>query len=210
MDPLVEHQRRLAFREWNQRRRDNIHANVTAADVLQLHGVNLQRGGLQSEQISCPFHGDDRHPSAKYFPGDGDRRSGVWCYVCHERWDALLLWKKFRGTERFSELLREIERAFGLTPPEAHGIPERPPEYDPLVDEVRQLFETAERRLREYRSSLPLPTVLKLGQLLDHTQYYLDKKQITLAVAKERLTAVQDRIKKLRKPSAATPADPQR
>src|SRR5262245_41520556 len=143
LNPLAEENRRSAFREWNRRRLANIHAHVTAADVLMRNGVALQHGGSHAEQISCPFHGYARRPSAKYNPVDGERRSSVWCFVCHERWDALGLWKKYTGTEKFTDILREMERAFGVTPPEANALPEQEAPYDPLVEQVQQLFETA-------------------------------------------------------------------
>lgn len=208
IDGLTEHRRRTAIREWNKRRLANILTHVSAADVLIRHGVSLQRDGTQPEQISCPFHGNDRKPSAKYFPEEGDSRSHVWCFVCHEHWDVLGLWKKFTGTERFTEILWQLERAFGVTPPEAHGMPEPEAPYDPMVGEVQLLFDSAERRLREYRDLFSLEAHLKLGQILDHTAYYLDRKQITHAIAKERLTALHSKIEsKLRTARAKAPAD---
>lgn len=210
VDGLAEHSRRTAIHEWNKRRLANIHAHVSAADVLIRHGVSLQRNGEQPEQISCPFHGNDKKPSAKYFPIDGDSRSHVWCFVCHEHWDAIKLWKKFSGTERFTEILWQLERAFGVTPPEAHGIPEPEEPYDPMVDEVQQLFEVAERRLREYRGAFTLEAHLKLGQILDYTRYHLDGRQITLSTAKGRLTALHVKIKSKVRASAEASADPKR
>lgn len=210
IDGLAEQSRRTAIHEWNKRRLANLHAHVSAADVLIRHGVSLQRNGEQPEQISCPFHGNDKKPSAKYFPADGNKHSSVWCFVCHEQWDALTLWKKFNGTERFTEILWQLERAFGVTPPEANGIPEAEEPYDPMVDEVRQLFEVAERRLREYRDLFALEAHLKLGQILDHTQFYLDSRQITLETAKQRLTALHIKIKSKVKERAAAATDTER
>ncbi len=207
IDPAAEERRRSSRREWNKQRLANIHMHVTAADVLMKNGIELQRGGTQSEQISCPFHGDDRRPSAKYFPPERDKPSAVWCFVCHERWDALTLWKKFSGTEKFTEILREIERAFALTRPEPHQLPDAEEPADPLVDEVQQLFKVAERRLREYRHCFAMESHLKLGQIIDYTLYHLERKQITLATAKERLEAVHARLKKSRVPRATTPSD---
>jgi hypothetical protein len=209
IDSLAEDNRRSAHREWRKRRLANIRANVSAADVLVRFGVELHRGGTQPEQISCPFHGTDSSPSAKYFPEEDDSLSGVWCFVCHERWDVIKLWKKFSGTENFSEILRQIEREFGLTVPEANTVPEPEPEPDPLVDEVKQLFSFAEQRLREYRDCFTLQSHLKLGQLLDYTYSHVERKQISLATAKDRLTAVHAKIKKVRRPRATALADPE-
>lgn len=204
IDGLAEHGQRAARHEWNRRRLANIHRHVSAADVLARHGVSLQRNGTQAEQISCPFHGDDRRPSAKYFPEESDSRSHVWCFVCHERWDAVTLWKRFTGTEKFREVLWQMERAFGVTPPEGIELPEAEAPYDPLVDEVAQLFEVAERRLREYRELFTLHQHLKLGQLLDYTRYNFDAGKITLATAKERLALIHTKIKQRARAEAST------
>ena len=160
------------------------------------HGVTLRRGGAQAEQISCPFHGTDNRPSAKYFPDDGDSASHVWCFVCHENWDAIGLWKKFTGTERFGEVLWQLERAFGLTTPESplNAPREEEPLPDPIAVEVEKLLGVCEQRLREHRESLEMTTHLRLGSLLDHTRFYFERKQIDSSVALERLGQIARRI----------------
>lgn len=188
---------RSAVREWVKLRVANIRDCVSAADVLARNGVTLRMNGAHSEQISCPFHGTDNHPSAKYFPDEGDSHSHVWCFVCRENWDAIGLWMKFTGTERFTENLRQMERAFGLTVPESPTtvVKQDATVSDPLADEVRHLFEVCENRLKEHRDRFELTSHLKLGALLDHTRFYLNQGQINHTVAKERLGLVLNRLR---------------
>jgi hypothetical protein len=184
------------FRDWYKLRAANIRSHVSAADVLSRNGVTLRRHGSAAEQISCPFHGTDSHPSAKYFPEEGDSQSHVWCFVCHENWDAIGLWKKFTGTERFTDILRQIERDFGLTvpdPPLTRGEDERRVE-DPLAVEVERLLDSCERLLREHRDSFELTRHLKLGSILDLTRHHLERGRIDMQTGKQRLSQIANRI----------------
>lgn len=186
-----------AFRAWYKLRVANVRSNVSAADVLTRHGVTLRRNGTHAEQISCPFHGQDRHPSAKYFPEEGDSPSHVWCFVCHERWDVIGLWKRFTGTERFTEILRQLERGFGLTvpePPITEPSADEASRYDPVAADVERLLAVCESRLREYRDSFEMQSHLRLGSLLDQTRYYLERGHIDNATAKQRLSQIAKRI----------------
>jgi DNA primase len=186
-------QRSQAFRQWLNARREHIHAHVTAADILSLNGVILRRSGAQEEQISCPFHGADNKPSARYHPESSRGPSGVWCFVCHERWDCIKLLQKFSGC-RYMEALFQIEKNFSLTPPEPGDIGGIEDPYDPLQEEVDQLFEVCETRLRENREKFDLTAHLKLGSMLDHTRYRLDHGAVPLVEAQKRLTQILGKI----------------
>lgn len=193
-----------AMQLWMKARVENIHSHVSAYDVLYKHNVILAKGGRQEEQISCPFHGADTHPSARFFPDATDSRSHVWCFVCHENWDAIGLWKKFNGTEKFSEVLFEIEKAFGLKQPESQ-IPEsiRDPR-NPLREEVERLLEACEYRLRIERDQLEMLTHLKFGALLDQIHLGLAKGQL-LEELKTRLELILQKIgEKVRATSTKT------
>ncbi len=105
---------------WIAQRVEAIKEHVSAHDVLRRGGVNLGKGDNEEEQFSCPFHGQDRRPSARVYPADANNPSHAWCFVCQERWDAITLWRKFNGGEdrHFTQILSEIERAYGLETPE--------------------------------------------------------------------------------------------
>ena len=151
--------------EWMSTRVENIHEHVGAADVLAYHGVGLKRDGEREEQISCPFHGEDKRPSARYFPDDGDSRSHVWCFACHKRWDAIGLWIEFNGKEKFSKSLFEIEKAFSLTTPNA---PRGKKEVeDHFKEPYERLLEACENVLRSNQDSFDMQSHLRLGHLVD-------------------------------------------
>lgn len=181
------------IRAWFAARKAQIHHHVTAAQVLARYGVSLRHGGDIEEQISCPFHGTDRKPSARYFPTSGRSMSHVWCFVCHENWDAIGLWKKFTGTEKFGHVLGELERAFGLTPP-AHGLSAPEPERDPLEEEVARLLDKCEGMLRAERGALSMSAALKLGSVLDGVRFDVDQGRLALPEARVRATKLLQTI----------------
>ena len=201
-------EREAAFKAWMQARVAQIRDQISAGDVLSKHGVELRKHGNQEEQISCPFHGADKKPSARYFPESAQSTSHVWCFVCRERWDVFKLWMKFTSEEKFGATLSQIERAFGLTPPETSSIPDMEPEYDPLKDTVDSLFDLCEKSLREYRGVFEMLPALKLGSILDQTRYRLDRGSLNLKQTEERLRMVFDKILKVVKHAKAA-ADPQ-
>jgi len=191
-EAFAEQERSLAIQQWMKDRVSNIHKHVTAADVLERHGVTLKKHGNQEEQISCPFHGKDQHPSARYYP-EGKGLSGVWCFVCRERWDAIGLWKRFNGETKFSELLFHIEKGFGITPPEAH-LPSIEEECDLFRSEVENLLEVCENRLREEQNHFDMQTYFKLGAILDRLWYAVEHNTLEMGKAKAHLEQVLSKI----------------
>lgn len=184
-----------AMRRWVTARIDQIHAQVTAHDVLRRNGVNLKQGGSQrEEQFSCPFHGKDNKPSARVYPSSARGPSHVWCYVCQEKgWDCITLWKKFSGFEgRFTALLAQIERDFGLAIPEAPPAGYEEPDDEP--DELPGLFEICERRLRGAKAAFDMKGYLTVGSVLDKLYTALESGQMPREQAKAQLQKVLDKI----------------
>jgi hypothetical protein len=188
-----EKDQRDAFRRWIQVRADTVRSTVTVYEVLERNGVRLRRGDRE-EQIACPFHGQDRKPSARVYPETTRGPSHVWCFVCRERWDAIGLWKKFTGeTVKFTRILGEMERAFGILPPE------RPPSEidngeDPELIELDLLFDTCERRLKGARDSFDMQGYLRVGLILDRLYLQTSDGTLSAAKAKEVLRRVLDKI----------------
>jgi hypothetical protein len=193
-DAFAENERNLAIQQWMKDRVENIHQLVSVVDVLAYHGVHLQKGGHQEEQLSCPFHGDDRKPSARFYPNNKHGRTGIWCFVCREQWDVISLWKKFNGESKFSELLFNIEKAFGITPPESNISKSLEDESDPLQEEINNLFDTCDNRLREERDQFDMATHLKLGSIVDQLRYALDNKVLPPNTIKTHLEQVLNKI----------------
>jgi hypothetical protein len=185
---------------WLKLRAHAIKDRVEAFDVLRLHKVELVHRGTRPESFSCPFHGADRHPSCRYHPRDGRDSSHVWCFVCQELWDPITLWRKFNGDgdiqQGFSRALTEMERHFGVTPPPMPKVEDIdvPDEDDPVVVEVKQLFEVCEARLRENRQSFAVKSFLTLCVLLDrlYRSYRIGK--LTPADTRHHLRRMLDKI----------------
>lgn len=171
---------------WYQERVANIHARVTAYDVLRLNGISLkQTSDNRAEQMACPFHGADEHPSARVHPSEDGKPSHVYCFVCKEKpWDAITLWRKFNGTDKpFSRILTEIEKAYGLeTPQQPESLRDiLPPEVDIVREEFDRKYEVAERRLLDakdvFRELGDLRGYLTLGQVLDKVLFQVEKQK---------------------------------
>lgn len=180
-----------ARRIWYQRRKEAIHSRVSAYDVLRHNGVDLnQSTDDREEQISCPFHGEDKKPSARVYPEDGDRPSHVWCFVCQAKgWDAIGLWRQFNGGPencKFSQALSGIERAFGMPtpePPTGESVAEqgRPKVVeDPSLDGFKAKYVLCEKRLVHCKASFQhlgdMAGYLAAGSILDKAKYRVDTK----------------------------------
>ena len=184
-----------AFRQWVRERIDQIRRQVSCEDVLARNGVRLRYGGHKAEQFSCPFHGKDNKPSTRFYPSEGGKPEGVWCFVCQERWDCIALFKKFEQFEGpFTRLLSTMERSFGLTTPEMPREATRLDPDEPLHAEVEQLFDVCERRLLGSRESFSMRSYLALGSILDRLRFRLEHGQTTGPDARQVLQQVLGKI----------------
>jgi hypothetical protein len=108
------------FQEWVKQRSDAVRDVYTAFDCLQEngHGEHLS-DDITATQISCPFHGADRRPSARYYPASSRGSSSVRCFKCQESWDSINLYAKFKNL-RYMDALSSLEKRFRIK------IPRRP------------------------------------------------------------------------------------
>lgn len=191
---------RKARHAWFQARIEQIHRTVSAYDVLLRHGVSLKGSGAREEQFSCPFHGVDRKPSARFYPESARSPSHAWCFVCQERWDAIALWRKFNGgeTSTFSRALSEIERTFGLEVPDqpedmAKGRPK-----DSALEEFDTILAACEGRLRTaktaYRKLDDMMGYLSASSIIDKVSFRVDERILTPAQGTEALRRLMDKI----------------
>jgi hypothetical protein len=169
-----------AQKEWFRQRIAAIHTRVTAYDVLRRHGVGLTQGGEdREEQISCPFHGEDKKPSARIYPERPENPSHVWCFVCQESgWDAIGLWRKFNNLT-FGQAVGRLEREFGLETPEVpEGLWETPVKVDTERDRFQRYYLACEARLLackpSYRKLGDMAGYLNVGSILDRTKHRVD------------------------------------
>lgn len=194
--------RQQTYRRWIQERIQRLHETVQAHDVLRHFGVDVDDREMQ---ISCPFHGADKKPSARVYMRNGERHSHVWCFVCQEPWDCIALWRKFMADDApFTRALWQMEQAFGLDKID-------PPEYvqwesethqgtTETKDDITRLFEVCERRLRENKGSFEMRPYLTLGTVMDRLlQEWEDGKASSdkvKAVLRKVLDKIGERVRK--------------
>ncbi len=194
---LGENDARDAAHRWIQARAENIRKAVSAHDILRRNGIKLRYNEDREEQFSCPFHGVDRHPSARVYPETVKGPSHVWCFTCHENWDVFKLWAKFSGSgdQKFTRILAELERAFGITPPERPPTAAEMADYvDPAVIQTELLFNVCEDRLQRSKGAFDMKAHLTLGSILDRLRYSFEHGGITPEKTKVVLQQVLDKI----------------
>jgi hypothetical protein len=204
-DAQRDHDREKIFRDWMQARIETIHQRVSASDVLSRYGTKLRYSGGRPEQMFCPFHGNTRTPAARYHPRDVRSPDHVWCFVCNERWDCIALFKKFENltSEKFSAVLRGLERAYGIMPPESPPVLDDEPD-DHERQEIDELFETCDFRLKKARKAFEMKSFFTVGSILDRLRWQFDNGTVLAPTARATLRKVLDKIgEKVR----ACPAD---
>jgi hypothetical protein len=184
---------------WFRNRMDALRESVSAHDVLRYFHVSLHyEGSGHQEQISCPFHGNDRRPSARVYPQEGTSSSGLYCYVCRKRWDIVGLWKEFSGdpTMRFTYAISGLESAFGIIVPDAPSFEDLERDNGPSQRalEVAEVVNVCERRLRQGKSSFEMAAFFTIGRLLDQLHYAMNKGSLDLDEIERRARLLLDKI----------------
>lgn len=188
-----------AQKEWYRQRIAAIHTRVTAFDVLRQHGVRLSQAGEErEEQISCPFHGEDKKPSARIYPERENNPSHVWCFVCQESgWDAIGLWRKYNNLT-FGQALARLERAYGLATPEAPQGGWESPKAETEREHFQRVYLACEARLLSckpaFRKLGDMRGYLNVGSILDRTKYRVDNEVWNPAYGTRILQALLERI----------------
>lgn len=199
-------QDRTDQQDWIRRRTDAVRQVYSAFDAMVEfgHGENLVDQDT-AIQISCPFHGVDARPSARYYPALGHRSDYVRCYFCRENWDALNLFMKFRGLH-FMDALKELEKRFGLKiPKRPDGTPFEEPKdrsssqyVSDAWSDVPRVLELLEKKLARIRDRASLSDYVRFCRVLDRVSwdYDLAKGQQTDAMVQVlgKLRDAMDRI----------------
>ena len=74
--------------------------------LAESYGFKVHHGDM----ISCPFHGDDRNPSMKLYPGD----KGYYCFTCNKGGDVIDFVRQYEGLD-FEAATRKVAALAGIT-----------------------------------------------------------------------------------------------
>jgi len=169
--------------EWIRRRADAVRGKYTAFQCLHEHGHGEHLVDEETPvSVFCPFHHNTATMAARYYPASGRKSDYVRCFRCHENWDALNLYLKFKGLP-FMDALRELERRFGIK------VDRRPEEaaLEPLVDkssskyvseawgDVPRVLVMLEEKLTRLRDVTSLHEFVRFCRVLDSVAYDLDR-----------------------------------
>jgi hypothetical protein len=185
--------------QWIQRRVAAVREVYSAYQCLTERGVELPDEST-AFQVSCPFHGADARPSARYYPRSGGKHDYLRCFKCHENWDCINLISKFNGL-RFMDALADLERRFHIK------IPRRPegPEIVAPVDresgyvsdqwkDVPRMLGLLEGKLRRIRDKASLNDYIKFCRVLDAVEYDFDKVNQSTPAMADILKKTMDRM----------------
>ena len=92
---------------WKQRI-ENIQEQVTMREVVDYFGVPCASEGLET-QIHCPFHGVDKHASAKIY-----ETNTMFCWVCDSFWNVITFVRDIKGIT-FQEACNFVETTFNVS-----------------------------------------------------------------------------------------------
>lgn len=76
--------------------------NLSMEEVLQQYGIKTYR-----TQFSCPFHGNDKHPSAKYYD------KSFYCFACGKNGDLIQFVQDYFKLD-FKEAISKLNQDFSL------------------------------------------------------------------------------------------------
>lgn len=169
--------------EWIKKRADVVRTKYTAYQCLHEHGAGEMLVDEETPvQIFCPYHGNVNTPAARYYPAGGRRSDYVRCFRCHENWDCLNLYMKFKGVP-FMDALRELERRFSI---KVGPRPEDSAPEEALVDksssnyvseawaDVPRVLDMLEEKLGRLRARASLHDFVRFCRVLDSVGYDLD------------------------------------
>lgn len=82
-----------------------VRQTVTMRQLAEMYGYSVNRSGM----MSCPFHGEDKHPSMKVYEGT----RGWYCFVCNRGGDIFDFVMQHDNLE-FPKAVSRIAEMFGI------------------------------------------------------------------------------------------------
>ena len=171
-----------SLQAWVKLRSNAVRNVYTAFQCLSENGHGeLLADDQTAVQMSCPYHGVDATPSARYYPRSGGRSDNLRCYKCRENWDSINLYMKFKGL-RFMDALQDLERRFRIKIPRR---PEGPVIVEPVDrssqytsdkwQDIPRVISMLEAKLLRIREKCGLTDYIKFCRVIDAISYDYDK-----------------------------------
>ena len=91
-----------------QERIKNIKEHVSLRKVLDYFNIQVLGQG-EVEQLSCPFHGKDKHASARIYS-----TNTMYCFTCKKYWDVISLTQELLKLT-FVKTLEYLEKTFNVS-----------------------------------------------------------------------------------------------
>jgi hypothetical protein len=173
------------FEEWMNQRASKVRSQYTAFDALKENGFGEAIPDQNTPtQISCPSHGPDKRPSARYYPTTGNQADYVHCYTCKMHADSIGLYSKFKGLKWY-DALKDLERRFGIkVTKQPDGTPFQEPVSKTSVSyesekwgDVPAMLELLESKLIRLRDKVIMTDFIKFCRVIDTVSWDLDHNQ---------------------------------
>lgn len=141
------------------------------------------------QQISCPFHGSDSKPSARYYP----ESNSMYCFTCKKSWDVIsyVMDKKASSYRSSIELLiSKFNLSVDHLSDANQGYKSNPNRYkrerdeNSKVDKRKLLLLKVEDRVKEMRDYVDPDTFGKVLFVMSHMRKTDDHKSFTKLAGK--------------------------
>ena len=108
---------------------------MNIVEALQQAGVNVSASD-NPQQVSCPFHGKDEHPSMRVYPATNT----AYCFVCKRAYNPVAVYALYNGIE-YRQALARLGITYGSVDNRNGPNPESP------VKRLEELLLVAIRKL---------------------------------------------------------------
>ncbi len=168
--------------DWIRKRAELVRSKYTSFQCLHEHGHGEHLVDDETPvSVFCPFHHNVSTMAARYYPASGRKSDYLRCFRCHENWDSINLYLKFKGLS-FMDALKELERRFSIK------VDRRPEDSapEPVVDrssskyeseawgDVPRVLSMLEEKLSRLRGKASLHEFVRFCRVLDSVSYDLN------------------------------------